>query len=366
MNDQTALNQIFQYVYNNAITKADAGNIQEALNDVKLLNDQTALHQISQHIYSNAIAKVNAGNIQEALNDIKLMNDQTALNQISQYVYNNAITKADAGNIQGALNDVSLLGDQVKINQIGQHIYNNAISMANAGRFNDSINYISKVNNQFLINDVTNIVKVLKLNGNYKYINKTSKYGLKFNTFYDNINDTYINIQENYNYQNNKAHLDFDQILSIYVKLSNKSPKIFKNVNEFTITDIINPKDILYGKLYGDGFTSKAEGADGIIRLFKYADDPEYAIMHEAAHDADIKDNVQFGISNSIEWENAFKADGKGGVTKYANDSLNRKNNKYAEDFAESIALVQKNSKLFEANYPNRSAIIKRLFPELY
>ena len=231
-------------MYNNAITKADAGNIQEALNDVKLLNDQTALNQISQHIYSNAIAKANKGNAQGALADVYWLNDQTKMNQINNHIYNNAIATVDAENIENAINYINQTGNQNLINNVNQYVYDNAISIANSGRFNDSINYISKVNNPSLVADITNIVKVLKVNGNYRYINKTSKiYGsevLKFNVFYDNVTNTYINIQENYNYRNNYGNLNFDQILSIYSQLSNKYSEKFKSINEYYYFDNYN------------------------------------------------------------------------------------------------------------------------------
>ena len=373
MNDQTALNQIFQYVYNNAITKADAGNIQEALNDVKLLNDQTALNQISQHIYSNAIAKANKGNAQGALADVYWLNDQTKMNQINNHIYNNAIATVDAGNIENAINYINQTGNQNLINNVNQYVYDNAISIANSGRFNDSINYISKVNNPSLVADITNIVKVLKVNGNYRYINKTSKiYGsevLKFNVFYDNVTNTYINIQENYNYRNNYGNLNFDQILSIYSQLSNKYSEKFKSINELTITDIRNPNDLFWANQNRKSdFRTALTGRGGRITIYKYAygNKLEYSFIHELGHNLDVKNGIEYGISNSSEWIEAFKSDKKGAVSEYAKQSLNRTKNKYAEDFAESIALSQENSKLFEANYPNRAAIIKKIFPELY
>ena len=295
------------------------------------------------------------------------------MNQINNHIYNNAIATVDAGNIENAINYINQTGNQNLINNVNQYVYDNAISIANSGRFNDSINYISKVNNPSLVADITNIVKVLKVNGNYRYINKTSKiYGsevLKFNVFYDNVTNTYINIQENYNYRNNYGNLNFDQILSIYSQLSNKYSEKFKSINELTITDIRNPNDLFWANQNRKSdFRTALTGRGGRITIYKYAygNKLEYSFIHELGHNLDVKNGIEYGISNSSEWIEAFKSDKKGAVSEYAKQSLNRTKNKYAEDFAESIALSQENSKLFEANYPNRAAIIKKIFPELY
>ena len=68
-----------------------------------------------------------------------------------------------------------------------------------------------------------------------------------------------------------------------------------------------------------------------------------------------------------IEWESAYKNDGKGGITAYATQSTNRTMNKYAEDFAESVAQLYINGpEWFNKNYPNRAKILYQIFPSLF
>ena len=231
---------------------------------------------------------------------------------------------------------------------------------------------------QLISNDSRIIIKQLEFNPNIEYRGGSRvKFGgqngqeLNVHQLYDKGNNVLINIQENYNSNNNAFGLTVNEILEAYNSISSKGSKLLEKIKELNITDIRNPDDSYWAIQQNTiDFKSAATGGGGVINIYKYSDVStiEETLAHEIGHNIDNLNGVDFGISDSTEWINAVKNDGGSGITNYADESLkNRTINKYSEDFAESLSLLYtKGGSWFSARYPNRAQILKQICPELF
>ncbi len=231
---------------------------------------------------------------------------------------------------------------------------------------------------QLISNDNRIIIKQLEFNPNIEYRGGSRvKFGgqngqeLNVHQLYDKGNNVLINIQENYNSNNNAFGLTVNEILEAYNSISSKDSKLLEKIKELNITDIRNPDDSYWAIQQNTiDFKSAATGGGGVINIYKYSDVStiEETLAHEIGHNIDNLNGVDFGISDSTEWINAVKNDGGSGITNYADESLkNRTINKYSEDFAESLSLLYtKGGSWFSARYPNRAQILKQICPELF
>jgi len=93
--------------------------------------------------------------------------------------------------------------------------------------------------------------------------------------------------------------------------------------------------------------------------------DWKFIVMHEAGHCYDYVNNQ---ISNNLNWKSAMNKDNNF-VSQYAYDSYKNRigDQKYVEDFAEAISyLYSYGPEYFEKNFPNRTKILKELFPKCF
>lgn len=140
-------------------------------------------------------------------------------------------------------------------------------------------------------------------------------------------------------------------------------PKKLQNtVDTVEFLDCFNPDDEFWGKEYGvKNFISFANGGFRKITFWQNGDINKKKInsilkrtyCHEAAHNLDKKRI----ISNSKQWENVVKLDGKGYPTEYSKVTS-------VEDFAESVAEVVTNPEKMKSNFPNRYKFITDLLEE--
>lgn len=159
----------------------------------------------------------------------------------------------------------------------------------------------------------------------------------------------------------NKQHqkLTVTQLLDAY----NKVPAEIRTKGQKTIVvqDVYNPQDSYWRKTYKNFQHSYATGGE-IITFWRYdyAHDPNYlveALTHEMGHFVDW--NGHFGkgkrTSQDTAWGNAMQNDlavsGKKSPTSYGENSP-------VEDFAESVAEMAKDEKLFAQTFPNRYNIL--------
>ena len=220
------------------------------------------------------------------------------------------------------------------------------------------------------------IILQMEKNPNLIYNGKTkvnfgsAQQTLDMHQLYDTKNKININVQSNYSSINNEYGLTQNDVIEALEKISNKNSDMVERIHTVNITDIRNPDDSYWSVVNKTvDFQSAATGGGGEINVYKYSssDQIENTLAHEMGHCMDIYNNTSFGVSNSKAWENAVIMDGNVGITSYAENSRIRPTDKYAEDFADSIAILYKNGgDYFSKRYPNRAKLLKWLYPSLF
>lgn len=159
---------------------------------------------------------------------------------------------------------------------------------------------------------------------------------------------------------------DICNVLDAFEDLKNKSKNIASKIDNIYITDIDCPSDPYWAKVHNNpDFVCAALGGGGDIQFFAPTDNELYlsTIYHEAGHSVDEK----CVISNSDKWQQACSYDGEW-ASYYAMDAYNtRPTNRYAEDFADSVAnLRMMGPDEFIKKYQNRAQILYDIAPELF
>lgn len=230
-----------------------------------------------------------------------------------------------------------------------------------------------------LTNDEKNIFYMMQTNKNLRYVGEvTKRFGsrssienINMHSLFDTEGKFTINLQKGYNYKNNSYGLKVQDVIDAYENIKSKNEIYTKNVREINITDIANPDDPYWAiQNKTSEFHSLATGGSGQVNVYKYSspsDIENEVLIHEFGHNMDLANGRTFGISDSKEWDDAFKNDGGRSVSNYGQQSLNRDSNIYAEDFAETIKLLYNNGgDWLIKKYPNRANILKSFFPELF
>lgn len=125
------------------------------------------------------------------------------------------------------------------------------------------------------------------------------------------------------------------------------------------VVDYKNPEDGYWAKRFKwKDFTSYMTGGD-TIDIWKHGEHKHSYLVESLAHEMGHKiDRDNNDISTKTEWKKAKTADKKvSGMT--SPRSYGDKNN--AEDFAVSIEKYVKDKNMMERDFPNRTAVIKRL-----
>lgn len=165
------------------------------------------------------------------------------------------------------------------------------------------------------------------------------------------------------NQKSNVDYLDVD-VLAVINEIESYDKRLISNLKKVYITDIANPNDSYWSKIHNTEFYSAATGGNGEITIYKYSTRKEITnlVYHESAHTFD----KNYKISNSKEWKKAVEVDNNF-PTQYAKSSYEkRKDNRYAEDFADSVAQLRGlGFTKFSQKYPNRANILKKKLPDL-
>lgn len=158
-----------------------------------------------------------------------------------------------------------------------------------------------------------------------------------------------------------KAYKKSDQHISVDIidRVCSTLPDYLqKCITQIHLVDYVNPQDTYWEKMYNiKNFKSYASGGEKIT-FYKNEECPSddwllETLRHEIGHNIDRT----FGkISETEDWKDVVKSDGKGFVSDYAKSS-----NSYSEDFAESFDLFHKDSTEFSKAYPKRSRILESI-----
>lgn len=163
-------------------------------------------------------------------------------------------------------------------------------------------------------------------------------------------------------YNKKNQTLTPEQLLAAY----NRVPQEIRTQGqkEIVIHDVYNPIDAYWRKHYKNFTHSYMTGGDQIsVWRYSYQHDEDYlvhSLCHEMGHKIDREDGsfVVGKVSSGDEWKNAMAKDleksGKKSPTRYGENSN-------AEDFADSVSMVQEDQLTMMLEFPNRFEILKKI-----
>ncbi len=171
-----------------------------------------------------------------------------------------------------------------------------------------------------------------------------------------------VAVRSGFNCRNYKSQ----DVFNVLDNIKSKYPEMLNSTDEIIINDFPNPDDLYWSTVHkNNNFKSTATAGNRTINVYQYATTSglETTISHEIGHNIDNNG----GFSNLLEWKTAADLDGKF-TTPYAKEAfIHRQNNRYSEDFAESIALLEtKGANWFAEHFPNRATILKMQVPYFF